>query len=60
LLTDRRRVVKATSELRNTRDLSVRAQRTAHETDFLRVMEVVKRVIEGVVKFVTEHPIICP
>ena len=31
-------------------DLAVQPQRTAHEIDFLRVMEVVNRVIKGVVK----------
>ena len=31
-------------------NLAVRPQRTTHEIDFLRVMEVVNRVIEGVVK----------
>ena len=36
----------------------LRSQYTVHEIDFLRVIEVVKKVIEGVVKFVTEHPII--
>ena len=50
MLTDRRRVVKADSGYGTLDDLAVRPQRTVHEIDLLRVMEVVNRVIEGVVK----------